>query len=326
VVKCVTFTFIAHKPITSSHLCIYINHLRPIQRTRMSVFSKIKLSKKAAKQHKEKEKGKAAEPVKTPYKHIPTHAAFDALSGAPSSWKHEDRPKIREQHKRRSKMVISRTESSLSTATMSHMNAAAGPNSQVPPLPRNSSYSSYNPTWFDRGGDLNYSFDKAEPVSKRQKPSRGHSYHDSGIGASIGPSPLASHMQSEGTLSSFSLSHAFSISNTKLGDGLTSYTEVSPVVSSGNSTTSNSSDNLEMPQNPHRMSIRPLPIVYAEKDIFDKLHTSTTRKLGEAPLYDSPPVLVKNPVATTKAVPQQKQKKQRWSLLGKKNNAAISAI
>jgi hypothetical protein len=66
-------------------------------------------------------------------------------------------------------------------------------------------------------------------------------------------------------------------------------------------------------------------MVYAEKDIFDRLHTSTTRKLGEAPLYDSPPVLAKTPVATTTVVPQ-KQKKQRWSLLGKKNNAAISAI
>lgn len=194
-------------------------------------------------------------------------------------------------------MVISRTGSSLST--MSYMNAAAGPSSQVPPLPRNSSYSSYNPTWFDRGGDLNYSFEKPESVPKRQKPSRGHSYHDSGIGPSIGPSPLASNMQSE---------------------------DVSPVVSSGNSTTSNSSDNLEMPQNPNRTSVRPQPIVYAEQDVFDRLHTSTTRKLGEAPVADSAPTLTKTAVATTVAAPQQKQKKQRWSLLGKKNNAAISAI
>jgi hypothetical protein len=167
----------------------------------MSVFSKIKRSKKAAKEHKEKEKEKAAEPVKVPYKHTPTHAAFDALSGAPSTWKYEDRPKIREHHQRRSQMVISRTGSSLST--VSYMNAAAGPNSHAPPLPQNSSYSSYNPTWFDRGGDLNYSFEKPEPVSKRQKPSRGHSYHDSGVGPSIGPSPLASNMQSEGIYPSF---------------------------------------------------------------------------------------------------------------------------
>lgn len=217
-------------------------------------------------------------------------------------------------------MAISRTGSSLST--VSYLNSAAGPSSQAPPLPRNSSYSSYNPTWFDRGGDLNYSFEKVEPVPKRQKPSRGHSYHDSGIG----PSPLASNMQSEGMSSSSPLKDPFERSATQLSNRLSSYTEVSPVVSSGNSTTSNSSDNLEMPQNRSRMSTRPQPMVYAEKDIFDRLHTSTTRKLGEAPVSDSPPVFAKAPVVAATAAPQQKQKKQRWSLLGKKNNAAISAI
>ena len=291
----------------------------------MSVFSKIKRSKRAAKQHKEKEKEKEAEPVKVAYKHIPTHAAFDALSGAPSSWKHEDRPKIRAQHQRRSQMAISRTESSLSTATMAYHNSAR-PNPMTPHLPRNSSYSNYNPTWFDRGGDSNYSFEKTEPSPKRQQPSRGHSYHDSGIGPSIGPSPLASNIQSEGTSSSIEQSHPFfrSISGVQLNKRLTSNAEVSPVVSSGNSTTSNSSDHLEMPQNADRMSYRPQPIVYAEQDIFDKLHTSTTRKLGEAPLHDSSLVGTKAPVAATTAVPQQKQKKNRWSLLGKRNS--ISAV
>ncbi|KAN0106222.1 hypothetical protein V8E51_009098 [Hyaloscypha variabilis] len=244
------------------------------------------MSRKAAKEAKEQKtvvKQKEEAVAKTPYKHVPTHAAVDALSGAPSTWKVDDRSKIREHHKRRSQMVISRTGSSLSN--VSYMNAAAGPSS-MPPLPRNSSYSSYNPTWFDRGGDVYYANEQ-----KRQRPSRNHSYHDSGIG----PSPLASNLQSE---------------------------EVSPVVSSGNSTTSNSSDNLEIPvtQKSKHVSHRPQPIVYAEQDIFDRLHTSTTRKLGEAPLHDSPPI--KAPVV--KVVTQEvKPKKQRWSLLGKKNSAAI---
>jgi hypothetical protein len=155
----------------------------------MSVFSKIKLSKKAAKEHKEKAAEKNKGPVKIPYKHIPTHAAVDALSGAPSSWKVEDRSKIKEYYKRRSQMALSRTGSSLST--VSYMNSVAGPSSAAPTLPRNSSYSSYNPTWFDRPGNSHYSHDIAQ---KRQKPSKGHSYHDSGIG----PSPLASNHQSEG--------------------------------------------------------------------------------------------------------------------------------
>ena len=160
----------------------------------MSVFSKIKLSRKAAKNHKVKAADKdkdGNEVVKIPYRHVPTHAAVDALSGAPSSWKVEDRSKIKEHHQRRSQMVISRTGSSLST--VSYMNAAAGPSSQAPPLPRTNSYSSYNPTWFDRGGDIYYTSGE-QPSQKRYKPSRGHSYHDSGIG----PSPLASNINSEG--------------------------------------------------------------------------------------------------------------------------------
>lgn len=258
------------------------------QSPKMSVFSKLLMSRKAAKDVKAKqaEKEKTADATaKIPYKHTPTHAAVDALSGAPSSWKSEDRGKIMEHHKRRSQMAISRTASSLST--MSYMNSAAGPSSSAPPLPRITSYSSYNPTWYDRTGDLGYSNDA---VSKRHKPNRGHSYNDSGIG----PSPLASNVQSE---------------------------EVSPVVSSGNSTTSNnSSDNLEMANN-NSMSQRPQPMVYAEKDIFDRLHTSTTRKLGEAPISASPAPSHKAP--TPQVAQEIKPKKQRWSLLGKRQSIAV---
>ncbi|CZR63928.1 uncharacterized protein PAC_13825 [Phialocephala subalpina] len=253
----------------------------------MSVFSKIARSRKAAKEHKNKVAEKDKEPevaVKAPYKHTPTHAAVDALSGAPSTWNAEDRPKIKEHHKRRSEMVISRTGSSLS-----HM-SYAGSSTNIPPLPRNSSYSSYNPTWFDRGGDVYHSHD-----SSRQKALKSHSYHDSGIG----PSPLASQQQSE---------------------------EVSPVVSSGNSTNSNSSaENLEIApvKNSNRHSHRPQPIVYAEKDIFDRLHTSTTRKLGEAPVLDAPPPVKPKTPTSTIVAQETKPKKQRWSILGKKNTTAV---
>lgn len=72
--------------------------------------------------------------------------------------------------------------------------------------------------------------------------------------------------------------------------------------------------------------MRPQPMVYEEKDVFDRLHTSTTRKLGEAPQYDSPPIVAKTAVAPTTAVPPQKQKRNRWSLLGKKHASTISSI
>lgn len=94
-------------------------------------------------------------------------------------------------------MVMSRPPSTLSTTSFA--NAAAGPSSSsssMPALPRNSSYSSYNPTWFDRGGDAYYSH--PESAQRRPQKARGHSYNDSGLGASIGPSPLASNIHSEG--------------------------------------------------------------------------------------------------------------------------------
>jgi hypothetical protein len=160
----------------------------------MSVFSKIKQSRKAAKEHKaqivEKENHEGAM-KKVPYKHVPTHAAVDALSGAPSSWKHEDRSKIKEHHQRRSQLVLSRTGSSLSTG--SFMNA--GTSSQSPILPRNASYNSVNPTWLDRTGDAHY---PNEPRERRARSSRHHSHQDSGNGVSVGPSPLASQVHSEG--------------------------------------------------------------------------------------------------------------------------------
>ena len=290
------------------------------------MFSKIIRSKKAAKHHKEKEKAKDAEPVKAVYKHVPTHAAFDALSGAPSSWSYGDRPKIKAQHKRRSQMVISRTESSLSTATMTYVKGGAHPH--VPPFPRNSSYNSYNPTWFDRRGDLTNTSEKPESAAKRHKSSRGHSYHDSGIGPSVGPSPPASNLQSEGKFFPTLRQHPIILrsSVTRLEKLLTSDVEVSPIISSGNSTSSsNSYDNLEMPRNQSHMSLRPQPIVYADQDIFDKLHTSTTRKLGEAPLYDSPPVVMKTPVVAKTTASRQKQKKNRWSLMSKRSST-IAAI
>ncbi|KAG9233683.1 hypothetical protein BJ875DRAFT_36934 [Amylocarpus encephaloides] len=259
----------------------------------MSVFSKIKQGRKAAKEHK----AKAAEkedptPVKVLYKHVPTHAAVDALSGAPSTWKQEDRSRIREHHQRRSQMTISRTQSTLST--VSYANSAPGPSV----LPRNASYHSYSnsPHWVARDASTNYS---QEQLSRRRK-SRDHSHIDSGLGSSIRPSPLASNVQSE---------------------------DVSPVESSGNSTTSNSSDHLEIPSGSKRpsarsqrvSSYRPQPTVYVEKDIFDRLHTSTTRKLGEAPLYDTPPSPIKAPTVNSQPIVPPHAKKPRWSLMGKKN-------
>jgi len=97
----------------------------------MSIFSKLRNAKKAADKHKGAKAVVETKPV-TPYKHVPTHAAIDALSGAPSSWQHSDRDSIRYQNeKRRSQMGMVRNYSGLSNATS--INTA---------INRNSSYNS----------------------------------------------------------------------------------------------------------------------------------------------------------------------------------------
>ena len=83
----------------------------------MSIFSKIKGAKRAAKEHKLAESQKTpAEKVDKPqaYWHVPTHAASDALSGAPASFREEDRTAIRESHKRRSQFNLTRNSSAIS--------------------------------------------------------------------------------------------------------------------------------------------------------------------------------------------------------------------
>ena len=81
----------------------------------MSIFSKIKGAKKAADKHKQAKSTEVPVEIKdtpVPYRHIPTHAAVDALTGAPASWREEDRVAIKHQHKRRSMMT--RNSSTLS--------------------------------------------------------------------------------------------------------------------------------------------------------------------------------------------------------------------
>ncbi|KAK7997984.1 hypothetical protein PG989_006024 [Apiospora arundinis] len=69
------------------------------------MFSIIRKGRQQAKEHTAKvaEKTKDEE-AKKPYKHVPTHAALDAMAGTPSSWRDEERPRILEQHRRRSAM------------------------------------------------------------------------------------------------------------------------------------------------------------------------------------------------------------------------------
>jgi hypothetical protein len=86
----------------------------PYESSKMSIFGKLRRAKQAADTQKDKNAAKA-EPA--PYKHIPTHAATDALLGAPATWREQDRKAIQAQHQRRSAYNLSRNPSSLSNVT-----------------------------------------------------------------------------------------------------------------------------------------------------------------------------------------------------------------
>ncbi|KAL6797691.1 hypothetical protein GGI42DRAFT_355721 [Trichoderma sp. SZMC 28013] len=74
----------------------------------MSIFSRMRKSRQQAKEHNAKlAEQEKKEIEKTPYKHVPTHAATDAIASAPPSWREDDRQKIQEQNRRRSAMAAS---------------------------------------------------------------------------------------------------------------------------------------------------------------------------------------------------------------------------
>jgi hypothetical protein len=76
----------------------------------MSVFSVFKRGRQAAKEHTAKQaEHKKQEETKAPYKHVPKHAAIDAMSSGPASSRDYDRPRIQEQNRKRNAMTASGT-------------------------------------------------------------------------------------------------------------------------------------------------------------------------------------------------------------------------
>ncbi|KAL7928484.1 hypothetical protein V8C35DRAFT_231513 [Trichoderma chlorosporum] len=74
----------------------------------MSIFSRMRKSRQQAKEHNAKVAEQEKKEIqKVPYKHVPTHAATDAIASAPPSWREADRQKIQEQNRRRSAMAAS---------------------------------------------------------------------------------------------------------------------------------------------------------------------------------------------------------------------------
>ncbi|KAK4134375.1 hypothetical protein BT67DRAFT_497416 [Trichocladium antarcticum] len=239
----------------------------------MSVFSLLKRGRQAAKEHRAEKAAKdKKEAEKPPYKHIPKHAATDALSGGPAGWREHDRQKIVEHNKRRSALTASgmgmsgvsgmpRVQSSLSHVSY--------PTSYVNPIvhvPRTYSYSSMPVGWTHHGREMSYSpVDMGHMSLKGKEVERimGVSSHTSRSSskASIGRTPLP------------------------IGDTLRNGdVAVSPVESS--STSNSSQDDLEMKPTKHCASIPPpisgvRPRPTGDIETVHRLHPGHSRRVSD---------------------------------------------
>ncbi|RYP78497.1 hypothetical protein DL771_000450 [Monosporascus sp. 5C6A] len=108
----------------------------------MPLFSVIRRGREQAKELKAKDSAKAKEDVsKAPYKHVPTHAAADAMSSAPNTFKDIDRAKILEQHRRRSANVANSASLKSYPRGGSSLSTMSYPSLQANPIiSRNSSF------------------------------------------------------------------------------------------------------------------------------------------------------------------------------------------
>lgn len=87
----------------------------------MGFLDKIRGARKAAEEHQKKtveqQQQTATPPPKQTYRHKPTHAAQDALTCMGGGVNDDLRDRIREQHKRRSKLTVSASHASLSSCS-----------------------------------------------------------------------------------------------------------------------------------------------------------------------------------------------------------------
>ncbi|KAI0191830.1 hypothetical protein EV127DRAFT_62370 [Xylaria flabelliformis] len=249
----------------------------------MSVFSIIRRGRAQAKEHNAKQADKdKEEAVKLPYKHIPTHAAADAIATAPSSWRQDDRSKIREQNRRRSAMAangmghngLPRVGSSL--ANVSYPSVYATP---IVPLPKNYSYSSIPSSWRERMASTPEALEEADYFSQpRDYKGKGKERIPT---FTVGTGGTASPMLSSGRASPLS-------SRVPVNVGVGGVGGVGVAVSGGFENSSNSEDEKEVrKQAIKNVSYNPEPRPPPSRDSstgerLHRLHPAHARKISES--------------------------------------------
>ena len=246
----------------------------------MSVFGLIRKGRQAAKEHnakqaeKDKKDQKDQGQEKVPYKHVPRHAAIDAMAGGPASFRDADRQKIQEQNRRRSALTASgyQMPSGMSTpvhlsmtrvnSTLSNVSFPSGYVSPVVQMPRSYSYGGMSPGWSHQGGEMVYtSLDHPVLTSSKGK----------GVERILIDSGRASRSSSNGS------SHRTAIETPGSAKG----GAASPVGSSSGSTSSQ--DDLEMKspsqsnksQSPAIVSVNPVRPISEAADYFHRLHPAS---------------------------------------------------
>ncbi|MCJ1399772.1 hypothetical protein MMC11_002975 [Xylographa trunciseda] len=302
----------------------------------MSIFSKFSRAKRAAEKHKSLKAAKEEPKESAPYKHVPTHAAVDALLGAPSSWQHEDREAIRFQNdKRRSQMI--RSSSHLSNATS--INTA---------INRNSSFNSSD-TYGTRESRVDMRRSQMGSPGNFDHYTENPGYRNSRLYAK---SPLASNqispIETSCNSSSSSSSQVLELAN----PNVTHYIQ-EPGQSNVQYIQDPNQLNAHYVQDQYQPQIRYIPepvqshtrYVHQphsyhnrfsqgpdsmqaqhpeEPNAFDHIHKGRKRKLGEAPLWDHVPETPKVfPVVTEKAITLTPTKRRSafGGVFGKRNNA-----
>lgn len=246
----------------------------------------IKRGRQAAKAHREEQaKKEKEESQKPPYKHIPKHAAIDAMSGGPAGWRENDRVRIVEQNRRRSAMtasgmgmsgMVTPVHSGMPRvhSALSHVSYPAAYASPVVQLPRVYSYSSMPAGWTPHGREMSYS-----PVDMGAISLKGKEVER------VIDSSRTSRSSSKGSMGRIPLPPP---------GPLMADSAPSPVESSGNSTSSQ--DDLEMkPVARHSASITPPSNVTkpsrptSDTESIHRLHPGHSRRISDPKQPVSPP-------------------------------------
>ncbi|MCJ1379238.1 hypothetical protein MMC17_002338 [Xylographa soralifera] len=288
----------------------------------MSIFSKFSRAKRAAEKHKSLKAAKEEPKEAPPYKHIPTHAAVDALSGAPSSWQHEDREAIKFQNdKRRSQMI--RTPSHLSNATS--INTAINRNSSF-----NSSetYGTRESRLEMRRSQMGYSggFDHyTENPGYRNSKQYAKSPLASNQVLELANSNAPQYVQEPGHPNVYFLQDPTLLNPHHVQDQYQPQIRYNPEPVQPNTryVHQRHSYHSRFSQGPDALQTQYLE----EPNAFDNIHKGRKRKLGEAPLWDHVPEKPKiYPVVTEKAIdPTPVKRRSAFGGVFGKRNGAIAA-